>query len=233
MLTYREFSCILSFVYTFYIQFQSLQCVPADSRRHRKGCEPWQPTVPQSNPAPNAVRTPFATTISLTGCAQQASVRSSPPSCCSISAGRTCPIFLPRCSCPADYSFSSTLLSGTPAMPMWKRNGKPSCAILTAPLPARRIMTMRFCVSLPACSPMAGLPMATRGISAAQKAETLSPTVLSARICSSPATRCWSVHVRFPLRKWMPIPAPDTPTALCGFLLRIYAVPDWTRSASA
>lgn len=55
----------------------------------------------------------------------------------------------------------------------------------------------------------------------------------SARICSSPATRCWSVHVRFPLRKWMPIPAPDTPTALCGFLLRIYAVPDWTRSASA
>lgn len=54
-----------------------------------------------------------------------------------------------------------------------------------------------------------------------------------ARICSSPATRCWSVHVRFPLRKWMPIPAPDTPTALCGFLLRIYAVPDWTRSASA
>ena len=57
--------------------------------------------------------------------------------------------------------------------------------------------------------------------------------LLSARICSSPATRCWSVHVRFPLRKWMPIPAPDTPTALCGFLLRIYAVPDWTRSASA
>lgn len=83
------------------------------------------------------------------------------------------------------------------------------------------------------CLPTAGLPMATRGISAAQKAETLSPTVLSARICSSPATRCWSVHVRFPLRKWMPIPAPDTPTALCGFLLRIYAVPDWTRSASA
>lgn len=92
---------------------------------------------------------------------------------------------------------------------------------------------VRFCVSLPACLPTAGLPMATRGISAAQKAETLSPTVLFARICSSPATRCWSVHVRFPLRKWMPIPAPDTPTALCGFLLRIYAVPDWTRSASA
>ena len=65
------------------------------------------------------------------------SVRSSPLACCSISAGRTCPIFLPRCSCPADYSFSSTLLSGTPAMPMWKRNGKPSCAILTAPLPVR------------------------------------------------------------------------------------------------
>lgn len=108
-----------------------------------------------------------------------------------------------------------------------------SCAILTAPLPVRRIMTMRFCVSLPACLPTAGLPMATRGISAAQKAETLSPTVLFARICSSPATRCWSVHVRFPLRKWMPIPAPDTPTALCGFPLRIYAVPDWTRSASA
>ena len=108
-----------------------------------------------------------------------------------------------------------------------------SSVSIVAPLPVRRIMTMRFCVSLPACLPTAGLPMATRGISAAQKAETLSPTVLSARICSSPATRCWSVHVRFPLRKWMPIPAPDTPTALCGFLLRIYAVPDWTRSASA
>ena len=61
----------------------------------------------------------------------------------------------------------------------------------------------------------------------------ISDRFLFARICSSPATRCWSVHVRFPLRKWMPIPAPDTPTALCGFLLRIYAVPDWTRSASA
>ena len=140
------------FVYTIHIRFQSLQCVPADFRRHRKGCEPWQPTVPQSNPAPNAARTPCATTISLTGCAQQASVRSSPLSCCSISAGRTCPIFLPRCSCPADYSFSSTLLSGTPAMPMWKRNGKPSCAILTAPLPVRRIMTMRF-GSASACQP--------------------------------------------------------------------------------